>query len=738
MRGRTPLLLLLLIMVSAGTALATVFGTVRGIVHDSMHRPIQGAKITLHARQSDWSREATTDAEGQFLIDAVPAGEYTVHIAHSGFLPVDQAIVVATGSAPVLHFPMQLEGVKEKVTVEGTPDVISPEASSARALVTEKQIDQTPGASRANSLALITNEVPGATIVHNQLHLRGGHQVTWLVDGVPVPNTNIATTVGPQFDPKDIATLEIQRGGYSAEYGDRTYAVFDIVPRSGFERNREAEIRTSFGSPYETNNQLSFGSHTQRFAYYASLNGSRANLGLETPTPATIHDLADGFGGFASLFFNATPSDQLRLVTSARADHFQVPNTPDQQFDGVRNIQNERDAFANFSWVHTASSGVLLTVSPFYHFSRASFDGGPNDPGFQAIDHQASHYAGGQVSLSVVRGRHNARGGFYAFAQHDNRFFGVTATDGSGQTFSQRQLSNGNLEAFFLEDQFKLTKWLTLNGGVRLTHFSGAITENAASPRVGAAIRVPRLNWVLRGFYGRYYQAPPLSTVSGPLLQFALNQGFSFLPLHGERNEQQEFGLTIPFRGWVFDGNYFRTTARNFFDHDVLGNSNLFFPLTIDHARIRGWEASIRSPRTAGRAQFHLNYSHQYTEGQGGVSGGLTDFTPPDPGYFFLDHDQRDTLNAGVHVQLPWQSWFSANLAYGSGFLQGDGPAHLPRHATLDFSLGKSFGEKWRLSFTALNLFNRRYQIDESNSFGGTHWNNPHQFSFELRYRFHY
>ena len=27
---------------------------------------------------------------------------------------------------------------------------------------------------------------------------------------------------------------------------------------------------------------------------------------------------------------------------------------------------------------------------------------------------------------------------------------------------------------------------------------------------------------------------------------------------------------------------------RNFFDHDILGNSNIFFPLTIDRARIRG------------------------------------------------------------------------------------------------------------------------------------------------------
>jgi len=77
--------------------------------------------------------------------------------------------------------------------------------------VSRQQIAQTPGASRTNSLALITDYVPGSYVTHNQLHIRGGHQVTWLVDGVPVANTNIADTVGPQFDPKDIDYLEVQR-----------------------------------------------------------------------------------------------------------------------------------------------------------------------------------------------------------------------------------------------------------------------------------------------------------------------------------------------------------------------------------------------------------------------------------------------------------------------------------------------------------------------------------------------
>jgi len=61
--------------------------------------------------------------------------------------------------------------------------------------------------------------------------------------------------------------VEIQRGGYAADYGDRTYGVFNVIPRSGFERDREIE----FSRPTETFTRptatISIGDHTERFAY---------------------------------------------------------------------------------------------------------------------------------------------------------------------------------------------------------------------------------------------------------------------------------------------------------------------------------------------------------------------------------------------------------------------------------------------------------------------------------------
>jgi hypothetical protein len=40
---------------------------------------------------------------------------------------------------------------------------------------------------------------------------------------------------------------------------------------------------------------------------------------------------------------------------------------------------------------------------------------------------------------------------------------------------------------------------------------------------------------------------------------------------------------------------------------------------------------------------------------------------------------------------------------------------------------GNSFAEKYTVSVDALNLANRRVQLDNSLTFGGFHWNDPGQ-----------
>ncbi len=395
-------------------AYATIFSTVRGIVHDPSHRPISDAEVLLRAKGSGYLQRTTTDAEGAFEFAAVPAGEYSICVSHPGFAEQEQTLAAVSNSAPVFHFQLQLAQQKESVTVAETPEAVNPQSMTTITTVTRQNISTTPGASLSNSLRMITDYVPGAYMTHDQLHVRGGHQVTWAVDGIPIPDTNIASTIGAPIDPKDIDTLEVQRGGYSAEYGDRSYGVFNVVPRTGFETNRQLEFNTTYGTFNSTDDQVNFGNHTERFAYFGSLAGNRSDYGLETPGPEVLHDRVWGVGGFGSLIFNIDPSNQLRFVASSRSNDYQIPNTPEQNAAGIRDVERERDTLATFTWVHTFSPNLLFTAAPFMHFNRADYDGDPNDIPISTTQHLDSTYAGAQIALNAVTARHDARLGIYA------------------------------------------------------------------------------------------------------------------------------------------------------------------------------------------------------------------------------------------------------------------------------------------------------------------------------------
>jgi hypothetical protein len=715
-------------------ALAASVGDVRGVVHDAEHRPITHAAVELQAVTSAWSQSTETGPGGEFAFRSVPVGQYLLKVSQSGFAATVLRLTVSSGAAPSTHIQLAPGTATDTVTVSA-PTLATEDTFTPKTLLGRQDIALTPGADRTNSLAMITNFVPGAYLVHDQLHVRGGHQVTWEIDGVEIPNTNIASNLGPQIDPKDIDYMEVERGSYSAGEGNRTYAVFNIVPRTGFERNDEAELIASAGSYGQTNDAVSVGGHTNDFAYFGSLNANRSGLGLMTPSEQIIHDAVKGYGGFATLVYNVSPNDQLRFITSARRDEYEIPNTPDQP---ANDLQREADAYAILSWVHTLSREAILRSSLFYHYNRADLDAAPTDFPISTTDQRSSDYLGGEENLRVSAHDNDLEAGLVGFGQQDSHFFNVVFNDASDPPLEQSLRLSGSVQAAYLQDTYRPTPWLTLSAGLRQTHFEGLITENATDPRVGATVKIPGLNAVLRAFWGKFYQPPPLETISGPLLAFAQQSELAFLPLHGERDKELQFGVTLPLHGWTLDIGHFRTEARNFFDHNPIGNSDVFLPITITGALIRATELTVRSPRLWSAVELHIAYSNQTADGFGTINGGLTDFSPP-TGYYALDHDQRNTLNAGVDAQLPGQAFASLNLYCGSGFSNGDAPpSHLPSHASIDLSVGKTFGKSLTASLTILNLTNRHLLIDNSLTFDGVHWNNPREIYAELRYRFGY
>jgi len=749
--------------------LATVFAIVHGVVHDAQHRPISGAEVTLKAANSDFVLKAKTDTEGEFELRQAPIGVYRVTISAAGFAAHEETLTLASGTNPVLHVPLEVAAATQTVEVKGfSGSVEASDSVTPTTLITRADIDQTPGASRTIGMEMITDFVPGAYMTHDMLHMRGGHQTSWLIDGIAIPNTKIASNVGPQIDPKDIDSLETQRGSYASDVGDRTYGVFNVLPRNGFAFNRDGDLSVSAGNFYSGETQLSLGDHTAPTAWYASLTGSRSDYGLATPIATVYHDATNSESGFVSLIHNQTSKDQFRLNAQYRADYFQVPYDPNpNDYECVstyycsyrlRDGQMEQDSFFIGEWVHTISPKSLFSVAPFYHFNLADYDSLPNDIPAATTWDQHSNYAGAQGDFHTDLPHTNFSAGFYSFFQAERDLFGVIDNTTTPPTIYPNSPGNANagLVEFYLADHLRLGRYVTLLGGERFSIYRAVLDESATYPRIGATVEIPRLHWVLRGFYGHFFQPAPVQTVSSSVLNYAsqISTGENtFTPIPSERDEEHQFGVQIPWKGWFLDVDTVKNRVNSFLDHSNLGESNMYFPIAVNGALVRAWEITLRSPSIARVGQFHVTYSNQIAEQRGAIIGGFTCTNPNDPActnggfdYFPVDHDQRNTLNTGFTANLPQRTWFSTNLYYGSGFSNGlasanmgpyNGP-YLPVHTTFDSSIGHRFSENWKVAVNVVNVTNHRVLEDNSITIGGFHWNDPRMFSAELRYGFHF
>src|ERR1700722_7550939 len=131
------ILLAVLGLLSLPVALATVLAGVRGVVHDPQHRPIPGATVTLHAANSDFVENETTNTAGEFSFSPVPPGVYIISAAQPGFDTAKETVTVVSNTSPVLHFELQVASVQQSVTVttatsEANVDSVTPTTMIAR------------------------------------------------------------------------------------------------------------------------------------------------------------------------------------------------------------------------------------------------------------------------------------------------------------------------------------------------------------------------------------------------------------------------------------------------------------------------------------------------------------------------------------------------------------------------------------------------------------------------------
>ncbi|HEY0965781.1 MAG TPA: TonB-dependent receptor [Opitutaceae bacterium] len=200
------------------------------------------AGLTVHAESADTglSRSAALDARGAYQLSSLPTGTYTVTLRRGG-ADVDsrQGVVVSVGTGtPVRFVAGASQDVLEMARFEVSGASISPIDVSQTASVTvfrEETIDILPVARNITDVMLLSpGTVQGDSAFGNLASVSGSSvaENAYYVNGFNMTNFRNGTSFG--FAPFEfLSEVQINSGGYSAEYGRSTGGVTTAVTKRG-------------------------------------------------------------------------------------------------------------------------------------------------------------------------------------------------------------------------------------------------------------------------------------------------------------------------------------------------------------------------------------------------------------------------------------------------------------------------------------------------------------------------
>jgi hypothetical protein len=150
----------------AGRAQAPV-GSIDGTVHDPTGGVMQGVAISLTNKDTGQERQAVTAIDGTFNAASVPAGNYSIKAAASGFRTLIQNATVQVGQATRLDLVMQVGAPNEVVSVQGEAAQIDYDSHTIAGVITRDRIENLPLNGRSFlQLAMLE---PGVTVSANSV-----------------------------------------------------------------------------------------------------------------------------------------------------------------------------------------------------------------------------------------------------------------------------------------------------------------------------------------------------------------------------------------------------------------------------------------------------------------------------------------------------------------------------------------------------------------------------------------
>lgn len=406
----------------------------------------------------DLKTGVTTNEYGFYSI-TLPEGEYNLVVSYLGFQEIKEVLILNTNIKRDFSLTEEMEQLEEVVVTDDAEglDIRKPQMSvNTLAVKTIKQIPVVLGEADVIKSLLLLPGVSNAGEASSGFNVRGGaaDQNLILLDEATVYNSSHLFGFFSVFNPDAIKDVKLFKGGIPARYGGRVSSVLEIFQKEG----NSKELKVNGGIGAVASRLLVEGPIIKdKTAFLVGGRASYAHLFLplfDVNNKAYFYDL--------NTKINHKINDRNNIFLSGYfgRDLFSINDSF---------VNTYGNAVGNFRWNHLFSdklfSNLSVIYSDYFYGLELDFVGFEWDSGIQNFNlkYDLKHYLNDKFQVNY--GLNNIYYVFNPGKIKPNR-------EDSGIVEDQLTKKYANETAAYIDVEHKVTDKLSLNYGLRVSHFN--------------------------------------------------------------------------------------------------------------------------------------------------------------------------------------------------------------------------------------------------------------------------
>jgi outer membrane receptor protein involved in Fe transport len=267
-------------LIFSGVLTAQGTGVIYGTVTDPTGASVTGAKIEAVSVDRGTTRIGMTGTTGDYVLSALPIGNWEVRVSATGFQQFRRTSVVLDANQDVrIDAQLKLGSMTESVVVTAEAPLVESRSAVMGTLIDDRRLTELP--TNGRNVISLASLLPGVSDVSASQTFTGDRSGPTVSMSGTKSNFNlflfdgqdylaVFRNTGLNFPPPDaLQEVKVLTSSFSAEYGHNAGGVFNVVTKAGtnqlhgalweFVRNSAFNARNFFSASVQQNSQNQFG-----------------------------------------------------------------------------------------------------------------------------------------------------------------------------------------------------------------------------------------------------------------------------------------------------------------------------------------------------------------------------------------------------------------------------------------------------------------------------------------------